>query len=75
MSRETAELVRMRALVHGGVVRDLRVDAGLTLREVAKAVGVTASTIHRWEHGKRPTGDAAVRYARLLFELETLARR
>lgn len=76
MSRETLELVRMRDMVHGGLVRDLRIGAGLTLAEVARAVGVTAGCVHHWERGlTTPRGEAAVKYARLLLELESLARR
>jgi DNA-binding XRE family transcriptional regulator len=37
------------------------------LIEVAKSVGVTHPTIYRWECGqRRPTGDAAIRYAALI---------
>lgn len=66
----------MRDMVHGGLVRDLRVDAGLTLSEVARAVGVTPAAVHLWERGARiPRGKPAVRYARLLLDLESVMRR
>lgn len=73
---ETLQLVRMRHLVAGGMVRELRVGAGLSLAEVARAVGVTPGAVHHWERGIRvPQGPAAARYALLICELETLARR
>lgn len=75
MSREILELARMRDMVAGGLVRGLREGAGLTLSEVARDVGVVPSTVFYWERGHVPRGDAAVKYARLLLELESLARR
>lgn len=75
MTREILELARMRDMVHGGLVRELRVGAGLTLAEVARDVGVVPSTVFYWERGHTPRGEAAVRYARLLLDLEILARR
>lgn len=76
MSRETLELVRMRDMVHGGLVRSLRIGAGLSLAEVARDVGVAPSTVFYWERGRSiPRGEAAVRYARLLLDLERLAQR
>lgn len=76
MSRELLELSRMRDMVHGGMVRDIRIGAGLTLAEVARDVGVVPSTIFYWEKGRNvPRGDAAVKYARLILLLESLARR
>ena len=75
MSRDTWELVRMREMVHGGQVRQVRVSAGLSLAEVGREVGVTPSTVFYWERGRIPRGDAAVRYARLILELVALSER
>ena len=76
MTRETIELVHMRDLVRFGLVRELRIGAGLTLAEVARDVGVTPSTVFYWEKGRSvPRGEGAVKYARLLLDLESLARR
>lgn len=52
----------------------IRAAAGLTIPEAAAAVGVAPSTLWRWEHSKRvPRGDAAIRYAELIYELADLA--
>ncbi|MBN1631071.1 MAG: helix-turn-helix transcriptional regulator [Thermoleophilia bacterium] len=76
MSREILELARMRDMVHGRQVRTVRLNAGLTLREVGNEVGVHPSTVHHWETGRNvPRGEAAIRYARLLFDLERIAER
>ena len=49
-----------------GATRKSRQAAGLSLAEVAVAVGVSPATILRWETGQRtPRGAAALRYARL----------
>lgn len=51
--------------------RDIRIRAGLTEEDMAQALGVTQSTISRWEGGSRqPRGDAAIRWAELLAKLE-----
>jgi len=66
------ELVWMRDLVKRGLVRDIRMRARLTQAEIAKELGVHFSTVAYWERGQRPVGDAAIRYARLLRDLEKL---
>jgi transcriptional regulator with XRE-family HTH domain len=64
------KLVTVRAAAQSGRTRQIRLAAGLSLRELADAVGVGASTLYRWETGdRRPRGDAALRYAELLNEL------
>lgn len=75
MSRELLELSRMRSLVAGSMVGPLRRAAGLTQAEIARDVGVHPSTVAYWERGHMPRGEAAVRYARLVCELESVARR
>ncbi|PKQ22322.1 MAG: hypothetical protein CVT65_13970 [Actinobacteria bacterium HGW-Actinobacteria-5] len=47
-----------------------RQAAGLSLREVAAAVGISPTTLWRWEKGQRtPRGRAAIAWACLLDEL------
>lgn len=53
-----------------GTGRAIRQAAGLSMSEVAEALGVTESTIWRWEQGKhRPRGEPAREWARLLNRL------
>ncbi len=53
-----------------GTARLIRVEAGLSLSELAQAVGVDRGTIWRWESGRRrPRGPAAERYLAALEEL------
>ena len=73
---EALQLSRMRGMVQGRTVRTIRERSGLSLKEVADACGVTPSCVHYWEKGEHlPQGEPAVRYARLLFDLEDLTRR
>lgn len=54
--------------------RDLRIAQGLSLRETATAIDVSAAGLWRWERGERvPRGAAAVRWAQLLRQLEASA--
>ena len=63
-------LIRVRAMAASGRAREIRVAARLNLSEVANAVGVTATSVYRWEKGQRtPTGEVALRYGALLDEL------
>lgn len=65
-----AELSRVRSLVGTGAARPIRLGAGLSLGEVGESVGVSASTVLRWEMGERvPRGEPAVAYGRLLATL------
>ena len=69
-------VTRMRDMVRGGLVEDVRVSAGLSQAEVAHAVGVTAAAVGHWEKGRSmPRGQAALRYARLLLDLERTVQR
>jgi transcriptional regulator with XRE-family HTH domain len=74
MSRTVIELAYGRELARSGRARALRVDAGLTLADVARDCGVAPSTVLRWERGQTGRGAAALRYVRLLQDLELIAR-
>jgi transcriptional regulator with XRE-family HTH domain len=53
-----------------GVTRAIREEAGLSLAELADAIGVHRTSIHRWEKGsRRPSGSGALRYLQALDEL------
>jgi DNA-binding XRE family transcriptional regulator len=63
-------LASTRELARSGRAAELRRAAGVSLRDVARAVGVDDSTIWRWETGQsRPRADAALRYGQVLHEL------
>ena len=50
--------------------RAVRERSVLTQHDIADAVGVTASTVSRWESGTRtPRGDTGLAYAELLNAL------
>jgi DNA-binding transcriptional regulator YiaG len=67
---ELDELSRLRSFLQTGEARRIRERAGLSLGEVARGLGVSPSTLHRWEGGKRsPRGEAALRYWQLLRRL------
>jgi DNA-binding transcriptional regulator YiaG len=50
--------------------RELRILAGLTLREVAEAVGADLATVSRWEHGREPRRGHLDRYVAVLRLLD-----
>ena len=65
-TKQLLEVTRVRELARAGTARQVRQRAGLSLSEVAAAVGVSTATVFRWERGqRRPTGAAALRYARM----------
>ncbi|MER7841798.1 helix-turn-helix transcriptional regulator [Streptomyces sp. NPDC096040] len=52
------------------VRRRLREDLGLSRAQVARAVGVSASTLSGWEAGRDPSGDTRERYAYFLEQAQ-----
>ncbi len=54
-----------------GSGRRIREKARLSMRLVAQNIGVAEATVSRWENGNRkPRGEAAIRWVRLLDQLE-----
>lgn len=69
-SEHLSELVQVRAQARSGEARAIRLAAGLSVGEIARAVGVASVTVWRWENGQRaPRSPAAERYARVLNRL------
>ncbi|MFG3492970.1 helix-turn-helix domain-containing protein [Streptomyces sp. NPDC047972] len=63
-------LAEVRAAVSSGEAERLRVEAQLSIGEVARACGVDQSTVWRWEKGaRRPRGHGAIAYGDLLETL------
>jgi transcriptional regulator with XRE-family HTH domain len=68
---ELQAVVRGRRLGREGRGRFLREAAGLSLRDLAHAVGVDVATLSRWERGvARPRHAAAVRWVAACDEIE-----
>ncbi len=75
-NEELLALRDVRAQARTGAARATRLAAGLSLAEVASALGVSHVTVYRWEVGQRtPTGDRALAYKQLLDQLAPRARR
>ena len=72
MSKSVEEMLRDQWLPAASMRRALRESGGLTLRQVADAVGVSSKmTISRWERAiQEPRGEHRVRYSRLLRALQ-----
>jgi len=63
-------VARVRKQLRNGEAKEIRVRAHLSMGEVARGLGVTESTLGRWETGLRvPRPQAALRYGRFLREL------
>jgi transcriptional regulator with XRE-family HTH domain len=59
-----------RRAAQSGQARRIRIAAGLSLADLAAALGVSRAALSRWETGHRiPRGEAAQRYAGLLDAL------
>jgi len=68
-------LIRMRQRLTDGTAKQLRIEHGLARAEVAATLGVTDQALQKWELGtRRPCGDSAVAYARLLDHLAAIGR-
>lgn len=66
------ELFELRRLVRSGEARRIReAEDQASIREYAAFVGVSHTTLARWEHGRaRPRGSGALRWYRLLTRHE-----
>ena len=63
-------LARARHLASTGLGRRIRLAAGLSVTELAEAIGVPPATLWRWESGhSRPRADAARRWQAVVHEL------
>jgi transcriptional regulator with XRE-family HTH domain len=77
MASRVEALARVRQLAASGRAREIRIEAGVSLGEIAADVGCTPTCIWRWEraddnpNGRSPTGAAAIRYLRVLERLES----
>lgn len=66
-----AERVRAGRLPEPPRRRAIREQAGVTIREMARALDVDSNTVHRWERGRTiPNRRNATAYRQLLDALE-----
>ena len=65
------QVAAARRLPSPRLARAIREAAGVSQLRLANELGVHRATVMRWEEGtSRPRGDALVRYAELLRELQ-----
>jgi transcriptional regulator with XRE-family HTH domain len=73
---DLAKLATARDHALSGTGRLLRQSAGISLREMARAISVDPTTLLRWERGEnRPRGAAAMRWQHELRQLAERHRR
>lgn len=71
--QDLIDIGRCRALARDGGAESIRLTAGITMTEMAEAVGVSPATIWRWEKGHRhPDRRSALKYLRVLDALAQL---
>ena len=71
--KTTVEVAKVRKLVRSGEAREIRLENGLSLREVADDIGVNPTSVYHWEQGVcLPRGPHALKYARLLDALRNM---
>jgi len=64
------EEVRAARLPSAARRRWIREEAGVSLREAAKVMGVNKMTVYHWENGREPTRSNAIIYGQFLEALE-----
>jgi transcriptional regulator with XRE-family HTH domain len=70
MQERVRDLARIRRMQQDGSAKRLRERAGVSLRTMAGAVGVRASTLIRWEAGQvRPRERTALAWLAVLDQL------
>jgi transcriptional regulator with XRE-family HTH domain len=70
MHDRISDLARIRRMQQTGEAKQLREQAGISLRTMARAVGVRASTLIRWEAGQvRPREPTALAWLGVLDQL------
>lgn len=61
-------MVRNEAIELGFKIKELRSKLGLTQEQFAAKIGVTFSTVNRWENGKGKPSPLAMRQIKELME-------
>ncbi|MHB1539280.1 MAG: helix-turn-helix domain-containing protein [Solirubrobacteraceae bacterium] len=69
-TEQALALAQGRIAASSGHARAVRLAAGLSLYDVARAIGTSAASVSRWESGVcLPRGELAVRYGGLVTAL------
>ncbi len=72
-TNDVVKLATVRRLAQSGRARRIRLDAGVSIAEIARAIGVSSPTVYRWEVGENnPQGAAALAYFQLITDLSEL---
>ncbi|MDA8314741.1 MAG: helix-turn-helix domain-containing protein [Actinomycetota bacterium] len=72
MTRELAQLTRAYRLSSTGEGRQIREESGISLRLLARTIGVNQGELSRWERGvARPRPGSAVRWLRAVDTIRT----
>ena len=67
---ELERIAAVRRLCGSGLAAQIRTAARLTLEDVARVVGTTATSVWRWENGERtPRAGAALKLAEIYGRL------
>lgn len=66
---QARSLARLRRMVADGTVTQIRRDAGVTQKAMARQLRVHETTLIRWEQGSPPRPKAALAWLRLLDRL------
>jgi transcriptional regulator with XRE-family HTH domain len=75
MLNKLKNLTRIRQEAKSGRARMRRQNAGLSLRDLAAALGVDPATLWRWETGRSiPRATAALQWAEALQEVDGVRR-
>ena len=73
-SSDLAAAARFRAELKSGAARHRREAAGVSMRDVARVIGVTGQAVHYWETGRSvPSVAHALAYGRVLAALSRRA--
>jgi len=71
--RQCVGLAKIRELARSGQARQIRLNADLSLREMAGDLDTDPSSLSRWETGRtKPSPEVALRWLDLLLRIQAL---